>query len=529
MSFAFSIQEPVVQNPFSGDNSNGFRRQVSPPYEDFVYGHGFSGKKALSRQTTEVKESKEDHLEQSAESTSFGYGSCESPKQKTQESGFTPSVQLVIYSQLVFYLSPGVLIPMLFSQVQKVFTKDDAATTYSLVLTTSRLVGMVAPILFGCWAEFRGAREVYVCVNLVAALACITLMFKPALPIFVIAWALLNVPSALRNVRSTFLVKSLPAEQVCNASHLAAANGMLGGFLGTALAVVLPVLKTFGFESFITGSSLGVFSYICVAFFSSVMLVPPEIQTTTHQTSNNSFEPCMQCECCKRDLAESSEEFDSSLCPVCYANFGGTGMKFSTFSMVLLVAFSFVGGLLDLSISVLFALFQPLAVDEFSWSLSSIAAVYMGTSGISAILSVVLFGSQVPDRLQFCAAAICGTIAVVVAAYPPLSERRLVLGVLFGTVAQIIYQAPYLAIFADLIGKARVTYTLTTVLCLAPLIGQAIGTALSSFALSYVNTPYFLLIAVPACIASTAATACTYMIDIKGSDPCRCHAEDCAT
>ena len=47
-------------------------------------------------------------------------------------------------------------------------------------------------------------------------------------------------------------------------------------------------------------------------------------------------------------------------------------------------------------------------------------------------------------------------------------------------------------------GGTRVTNSLTTALCLAPLIGAALGTALAPFLLNVAGTPWFMLAAAPA-------------------------------
>lgn len=56
------------------------------------------------------------------------------------------------------------------------------------------------------------------------------------------------------------------------------------------------------------------------------------------------------------------------------------------------------------------------------------------------------------------------------------------------------------ATFSRLIGGSRITNTLTTTLCLAPLLGAALGTALAPLLLQHVGTPLYLLSAVPGTI-----------------------------
>ena len=82
-------------------------------------------------------------------------------------------------------------------------------------------------------------------------------------------------------------------------------------------------------------------------------------------------------------------------------------------------------------------------------------------------------------------------------AFSPLLEWRVVLGLVLGLKAQILFMAPFTASFSRLIGGKRVTNALTTMLCLAPLIGAATGTAIAPMLLPLVGTPLFLLAAMP--------------------------------
>ena len=63
--------------------------------------------------------------------------------------------------------------------------------------------------------------------------------------------------------------------------------------------------------------------------------------------------------------------------------------------------------------------------------------------------------------------------------------------------------APFTAAFSRLMGGTRVTNSLTTALCLAPLIGAAMGTAVAPLVLTTVGTPWFMVSAMPAALACT--------------------------
>ena len=106
-----------------------------------------------------------------------------------------------------------------------------------------------------------------------------------------------------------------------------------------------------------------------------------------------------------------------------------------------------------------------------------------------------------PPQPQVIAASCLYVGATLVFASPPLCEWRLVVGLVLGLKAQILFMAPFTAAFSLLIGGCRVTNGLATTLCLAPLIGAAMGTALTPFLLPLAGSPAFLLAALPALLA----------------------------
>ena len=82
--------------------------------------------------------------------------------------------------------------------------------------------------------------------------------------------------------------------------------------------------------------------------------------------------------------------------------------------------------------------------------------------------------TRLPERAQASAAALLYLSSVLVFTASPLAEWRLVLGLVLGLKAQILFMAPFTAAFSRLMGGTRVTNSLTTALCLAPLIGTAL-------------------------------------------------------
>jgi hypothetical protein len=80
---------------------------------------------------------------------------------------------------------------------------------------------------------------------------------------------------------------------------------------------------------------------------------------------------------------------------------------------------------------------------------------------------------------------------------PPLQQTRLVIGLVLGLKAQILFMAPFTAAFSRLIGGRRVTNTLTTSLCLAPLMGAALGTAIAPALMPLAGHPLFVLTVLP--------------------------------
>merc|ERR1712039_535024 len=74
-------------------------------------------------------------------------------------------------------------------------------------------------------------------------------------------------------------------------------------------------------------------------------------------------------------------------------------------------------------------------------------------------------------------------------------------GLMLGIKAQILFMAPFTAIFSRLIGGVRLTNKLTTALCLAPAMGAALGTTIAPLIIARAGTTEALIVAIPAIIA----------------------------
>jgi len=189
-------------------------------------------------------------------------------------------------------------------------------------------------------------------------------------------------------------------------------------------------------------------------------------------------------------------KWGTSLCNDCYNDW------FKHYKRRLLLGFCLVAGLLEVSVNAgVIATFQPLAVGRFGWGEAQIAWVNTAAATLSVALSVTMAQLNFPARVQAAAAAALYLGAVGLYAAPPLTEWRLVAGLMLGLKAQILFMAPFTAAFSRLIGGTRVTNTLTAALCSAPLVGASLGTAAAPLFLAAADTPLSLLVALPSVVA----------------------------
>jgi len=172
------------------------------------------------------------------------------------------------------------------------------------------------------------------------------------------------------------------------------------------------------------------------------------------------------------------------------------------FRMEVLICFCVLSVLLELGMNAaVIATFQPLAVGHFGWGSDAIAAVNFAGAGLSVLISLTMAYLRLPERVQMGLATSLYFLSVLLYAFPPLSEWRLVVGLMLGIKAQILFMAPFTAIFSRLIGGIRVTNNLSTCLCLAPAIGAAVGTAMAPLFVSVAGTAYALIATIPSSLA----------------------------
>merc|ERR1719401_2909387 len=158
--------------------------------------------------------------------------------------------------------------------------------------------------------------------------------------------------------------------------------------------------------------------------------------------------------------------------------------------------------LLEISMNAgVIATFQPIAVEHFGWGNNAIAAVQVVGAGLSVVISLLMAWLRLPERTQTALAAGLYFFGVMMYSIPPLTEWRAVVGLMLGVKAQILFMAPFTAIFSRLIGRARMTNNLSTALCLAPAIGAALGTTMAPSFVAQSGKLACLLSAVPALLA----------------------------
>jgi len=153
------------------------------------------------------------------------------------------------------------------------------------------------------------------------------------------------------------------------------------------------------------------------------------------------------------------------------------------------------------------AAFQPVVVRHFDWDSTEIATVNMAGAGLAVFISVCLAQMRLPERLQAAGAALIYLAAVLMFTLPPLEPWKAVVGLMLGLKAQILFMAPFTAMFSHAIGRTRVTNKLTTALCLAPLVGAAMGTAAAPWFVEQAGQWGFAWAAAPAALAICGGVA----------------------
>ena len=450
---------------------------------------------------------------------------------------FDPSVRTCIAAQLVFYMAPAIMVPSLYLQLQECVSLPgfvpggmDAASAYAAVLTTTTVVAMAAPIPFGMWAERRGEREVYVGVTLAATLAALVLAIAPyvtlfglGLPIFAMAWGCLSAPLSLRGVRAAYFARHVAPSDLSRAGQYASAAGLIGSVLGPLLAAICR-------NAFVPAAlfAAAAHAFAAVALLSYLPADPKAAARSRAHAGKGSKGggeggevgrmrlPPPVCERCARPLTDVEKTYATQLCDGCWDNW------FRRFRTRLLVAFCLIAALLELAMNAaVIAPFQPVAVEHFGWGSDQIAAVNLLSATLSVLVSIAVAQLRLHEWAQAVVASALYVAATLIFSWPPLQESRLVVGLVIGLKAQILFMAPFTAAFSRLIGGPRVTNALTTMLCLAPLIGAAIGTAIAPALIPFAGTPLFMATGLPAVAAMGLLIAGWRMVGSAGAQAAR--------
>lgn len=414
-------------------------------------------------------------------------------------------------AQLVFYMAPAVMQPSLYLEVQRtewLNGNSDAAGSYAVVLTTATVVAMAAPLPFGYWAERRGEREIYFGVTIAATIAAMLLAFAPEIrsPVkgvgiatFAGAWGTLSAPLSLRGVRAAYFARRVAPSDLSRAGQLASAAGLVGSVAG-------PLLAALSRNAFVPAAIMAAIAHAVAAAALYAYLPAPAGKTTTSimdgsDSKNVSTRQIVHsvtnsCERCSKPLTENERRYGTMLCNQCWDTW------FRNFKRRALFAFCAVAAMLELSMNAaIVAPFQPIAVEQFGWGSDLIAKVNLLSAALSVLVSLAVAHFRLNEWFQVLTASGLYVMSTILFAWPPLAEWRLVVALVLGLKAQILFMAPFTAAFSRLIGGTRVTNGLTTALCLAPLMGAALGTAVAPLLIPFTGTPLFLMTSLPAIIA----------------------------
>jgi hypothetical protein len=424
-------------------------------------------------------------------------------------AGLNPGVRTAIGAQAIFYMAPAVMAPSLFLQVQDAAWSteggSDAASSYAAVLTTTTVVAMAAPIPFGIWAHTRGEREVYVGVTIAATIAALALTVAPGLtlwglglPLFAVSWGCLSAPLSLRGVRAAYFARHVAPSDLSRAGQIASAAGLAGSVAG-------PLLAALSRNEFMPAALCAAAAHAFAAVMLYAYLPAPSPFAANSGSKGGGdgggankevAEALHHCEKCRTTLTDGERAWGTQLCNRCYDTW------FKHLKRRALIGFCAVAGLLELSMNAaIVAPFQPIAVTTFGWGADQIAEVNLLSAAVSSAVSLAVAQLRLNEWAQIIGAAALYVTSTLLFSCPPLSEARIVVGLVLGLKAQILFMAPFTAAFSRLIGGRRVTNGLTTTLCLAPLIGAALGTACAPLLLPHAGAPLFAISALPAVIA----------------------------
>lgn len=457
----------------------------------------------------------------------WGTGVCDECYDKDERHQFvlSPGVKAVIGAQFVFYFVPGMLLPMLFLRIQSEGFQPNAPKAYALVQSFASIISMLAPMPVAYLADVHGRRTVYCCICLGGCIGAVCLLGSVPLEIFALSWAVINSPPAVvRGLRQAFLANNVPIEELNNVGQLASRAGVAGGFSGPLLSTALAYfLSPQGPES-AAGSGAHGTDVFALAALIAVVVYAINMLTMFFWLPNDRRErvdsecdadelqelvvrtPDMKCDKCGRE--QGVHDLFSGLCFMCHENFDGFGRSYPAFSRRVLVSFCLIVSALEFSLNAgVVAAFQPIVVQHFLWGPSAIAAVNSAGSVLSYVISLFVGHLRMEESSQIIVAAGMYALAVLAFSLPPLSEWRLVAGVMCGISAQVMFYPPLEAIFAMLLGRRRVTTELATKLSMSSAVGTAIGTSCAPFCVAHAGSVSAAAIVVPSIIASLGMCA----------------------
>jgi len=334
----------------------------------------------------------------------------------------------------------------------------------------------------------------------------------------------LIMPPAIRGVRSTYFAKNVAPEDLNRAGQLASSLGLMGGFLGPMHAALLQYIFGDGLDGsqvngFLAGTILSAVVYTLCASILYITIPPKRDKRPNKESFDNNEFQAEQCERCYEELSSKESRWATLLCDKCYDSYysiGGINYSFKRYRTRVLVSFCVVASLLEVSMNAgILATFQPIVVTHFQWGPAKIASVNFSASGLSVIVSTVMVKVRLEERFQLAFAAALYFLGVAIFTAPPITEWRMILGMLVGIKSQILFMAPFSAIFSRLIGRERVTNQLTTVLCLAPAMGAALGTLAAPIFVSVAGTALFMVAGLPAFISVMTIACGWHMMDVS--------------
>mmetsp|Transcript_96927 Transcript_96927/g.152773 ORF Transcript_96927/g.152773 Transcript_96927/m.152773 type:complete len:812 (+) Transcript_96927:66-2501(+) len=471
-------------------------------------------------------------------------------------------VWAVIIVQFVLYMCVNSQQPALFQKISVAFP-DSADSTYSFALSSTNVVKLGAPVILGYISERHAPRSAYLFAMIIGAAASLTTSTSQSAIMVALGWGVLQEgPPSIRNVRYLYMARRCTSADLNRLSQHATTFGLFGGAIGNLLAGIFaeilgPERADEWPDAFLVASLTNVFCFL-VAFvllfiFMGVSVAKNDSKTLEAAQCRNCERPsyngelgapcCRVCkgpppancdfdklealhssECNRRHRVrqrlnkvktcervgcdrECRQRDAAGLCDFHYENYA-EGMSFHRYKICCTIFFCLVQSMLEFGVNaVVITTFQPIVVKTFGWGASRIATVMLVGSILSFSVSQTVAMLSLRPLTQSAVAAGCYTISVFFFTVPPLSEWRIVIALILGLKAQILFSSPFSSLYAEKMGKERLTQWLSTAFQLAPGLGGMLGAASAPFFLSVAGQPLFMLPALPV-LASLGLLAC---------------------